>query len=96
MTPSQRSRRKAVKKRMDPNKPYTDDTYRRAVQRACKNAGVPIWSPNQLRHAAGEEARAHIGLEAVQARLGHKHAKVSEIYAKEQHKRADEVAKLLG
>ena len=51
MTPSQRARRQKPKRRLDPNKPYTDDTYRRAIERACEKAGVPKWNPNQLRHS---------------------------------------------
>ncbi|NDC54298.1 MAG: site-specific integrase [Planctomycetia bacterium] len=96
MTPSHRARRQQSRRKLDPNKPYTDDTYRRAVHRACRKAGVAKWSPNQLRHAAAEEARAHFGLDGAQARLGHKHAKVTEVYANRQQGRADEVAKILG
>jgi integrase len=96
MTPSHRARRQFIRRKLDPNKPYTDDTYRRAVHRACRKAGVSVWSPNQLRHAAAEEARTHFGLDGAQARLGHKHAKVTEVYANRQQGRADEVAKVLG
>jgi integrase len=97
MTPSHQARLKKPKKKLDPNKPYTDDTYRRAIHRACEKAGItPAWSPNQLRHAAAEEARQFFGLDGAQARLGHKHAKVTEVYAKAQYSRADEVAKAVG
>jgi len=96
MTPSHRARRQQVRRRLDPNKPYTDDTYRRAVHRACLKAGVSMWSPNQLRHTAAEEARAHFGLDGAQARLGHKHAKVTEVYANRQQEKANEVARLWG
>jgi integrase len=96
MTPSHRARRRNAKRKLDPNKPYTDDTYRRAIERACEKAGVPKWRPNQLRHSAGEEARERFGLDGAQARLGHKHAKVTEVYANQLHQRADEVARVLG
>jgi integrase len=96
MTPSHRERRRNRRRKFDPDKPYTDDTYRRAIHRACKKAGVQVWSPNQLRHAAAEEAREKLSLDAAQARLGHKHAKVTEVYAKRQEDRADDVARMLG
>jgi integrase len=96
MTPSHRARRRNPKRKLDPNKPYSDDTYRRAIERACEKAGVPKWNPNQLRHSAGEEARERYGLDGAQARLGHKHAKVTEVYANQLHERADEIARVLG
>ena len=33
---------------------YTSASFRKAVQRACDEAGVPKWSPHQLRHAAAQ------------------------------------------
>jgi integrase len=60
---------------------YTKDSYRRAIVRACVRAGVPEWSPNQLRHSRGTEIRKAFGLEAAQVVLGHAKAQVSEIYA---------------
>jgi integrase len=46
--------------------------YSGKIRTACKQAGVPSWSPNQLRHAAGTEIRAKFGLEFAQACLGHR------------------------
>jgi integrase len=43
---------------------YTVDTYRQAVQRACKRANVPVWFPHQLRHSAATEVRKEAGLDA--------------------------------
>ncbi|MCA8999715.1 MAG: phage integrase SAM-like domain-containing protein, partial [Planctomycetaceae bacterium] len=31
-------------------RPYRRDSYTNAIRRACEEAEVPIWSPNQLRH----------------------------------------------
>jgi integrase len=36
-----------------PGNRYTKDSYRRAIERACVRAGVPKWTPHQLRHTAG-------------------------------------------
>ncbi len=60
---------------------YTPQSYGRAIARACEAAGVPHWHPHQLRHAAATRIRASHGLDAAQAILGHKHARVTEIYA---------------
>jgi integrase len=46
-------------------------SYDHAVRRACDAAGVPRWSPNQLRKARGQELRDSLGLEASAAALGH-------------------------
>jgi integrase len=68
--PSQRDRSKpdSAKK---PQEMYSRDAYNRAIARACKKAGVPVWTPNQLRHAAGTEITAHVSLEAAKEFLGH-------------------------
>jgi integrase len=60
---------------------YDTNSYGQAVRRACRKAGVPVWSPLMLRHAAATEIRARYGLEAAQAVLGHARADVTEIYA---------------
>lgn len=60
---------------------YKSQSYGRAISRACKAAGVPHWHPHQLRHAFATRARASHGLDGAQAVLGHKTARVTEIYA---------------
>lgn len=60
---------------------YTSQSYGRAVSRACKAAKVPHWHPHQLRHSFATRVRASHGLDAAQAILGHKTARVTEIYA---------------
>jgi integrase len=75
---------------------YSVDSYRRAIQRACKRAKVPSWSPNQLRHTAGTEIRKKFGLEASQVVLGHANAKVTEIYAERNMDLAREIMAKVG
>jgi integrase len=57
--PSQRdrSRPNAAK----PGDQYTTNSYNRAVTRACKLAGVPKWTVNQLRHTMGTTVRKGTG-----------------------------------
>ena len=51
------------------------------MQRACRRAGIPAWSPRQLRHTRPTLIRQAYGLEAAKAVLGHADTKVTEIYA---------------
>jgi integrase len=50
---------------------WTSSLYSQAIRKAAKAAGVPLWSPNQLRHACGTRVRRKFGLEAASAVLGH-------------------------
>ena len=70
--------------------------YTSAIRAACKKAGVPVWTPNQLRHRGGTDVREKFGLDAAQAILGHASAKTTEIYAKVAFEKAAKVAKEIG
>jgi integrase len=78
--PSQTSRKKAAPKRL-PGAWYTVEAVAHAVEKACKKAGVPHWSPYQVRHLVGAEVREKFSLEHVRAVLGHSHAGMSAHYA---------------
>lgn len=75
---------------------YNRNSYRQAVVRAAKRAGVPKWSPNQLRHLFATEIREKYGLEAAQACLGHARADVTQIYAERDFHKAEEIARREG
>lgn len=75
---------------------YSAQSYGRAVGRACESAGVPHWHPHQIRHAYATRVRALYGLDAAQAILGHKHARVTEIYAAKSSGLAKMVAEDIG
>lgn len=99
MTPSQAARKAKLTKsrKKPPREHYTDDTLNRCIRRACEKAEIPRWTPMQLRHTAGTEARlAGGGLDAAQIRLGHKHANITEVYAELAHEKAAELALKLG
>lgn len=109
--PSQRNRKKPEPKRRI-NDQYSNDSYAQAIERAVakynaletkaaehenrKPAGVPKWSPNQLRHSAGTEVRNRFGLDTAQAVLGHSSAKVTEIYAEIDFAKAVEAMREIG
>ncbi len=57
---------------------------------------IPHWSPLQLRHSAGTEARKSFGLDGAQILLGHKHARVSEIYAEKAEELGRQIASRIG
>ena len=94
-TPIPRSARKASYTRM-PRDHYDDETYCQAVERACKKAGVPKWTPGQLRHNAGTTIRHKYGLEAARLVLGHRSASTTEIYAEKDMAEAIRIVRDLG
>ena len=75
---------------------YSVDSYRQAVERGARRAGMNAWTPHRLRHSAGTEIRQRYGLDAAQAVLGHRGANVTEVYAEVDFAKAAEVARLIG
>jgi integrase len=100
VTPSQLRRAERAADRR-PRRPcrdhYTKDAYNRAVRRGCRQAGLPSWwTPNRLRHAAATRIRAQFGLEASQVILGHRHARITEVYAEANQELARKVMGQVG
>lgn len=93
--PSQWDRR-SRRPRKQPGHYYTVDSYRRAIVRACDQAGIPHWHPNQLRHAKATEIRRESGLDAARAVLGHRSPAVTEVYAELDMTKAAEIMEKLG
>jgi integrase len=89
-------RKRGRRKRAPLRERYDVASYRRAVRRACLKAGVPIWFPLQLRHAAGTEIRKRYGLEASQAVLGHAELGVTQVYAEVDRETARKVMAEVG
>jgi len=75
---------------------YTSDSYRHAITRACAKAGVPSWTPHQLRHNAATMIRREYGLEAAQVILGHAKADVTQLYAEVDRAKALTVIQEIG
>lgn len=93
--PSQKSRRKRRPQRQ-PGDQYDRNSYRRAIQRAAKKAGVAEWTPHQIRHTAATDVRRRFGLEAAQTSLGHRSADVTQLYAERNLELARKVAAEIG
>jgi integrase len=82
--------------RRRPGECYRTSSYGHAVRTACRKAGVPVWSPNRLRHAGGTGVRRRYGLEAAQVVLGHSKADVTQVYAERDLALAERVALEVG
>jgi integrase len=85
------SNRKQAPKRK-PGASFTTGSYGRAIAYACTKANLPVWSPNQLRHAAATKLRDIEGIESASLILGHKHLAVTQVYAEKSERKALEIA----
>lgn len=93
-------RRLEAKKKAEPERPkrsrYDTASYRRAIKRACKLAGVANWAPNRLRHTAATRLRKRYGIEMARVILGHSTAFTTEIYAETDRQKAAEIMGSIG
>src|SRR5262249_19008188 len=87
---------RSLRPRRKLNDTYSVATYRRAIARACRKAGVPAWSPGRLRHNAATELRRQRGVEAAAAVLGHRLVETTQIYADTRLALAKEIAAKIG
>jgi integrase len=72
------------------------ESVRKALRVAAAKAGVPRWTPHQLRHLSATLVRQHFGLDGSQVWLGHAKADVTQIYAETNSARAAEIAEKMG
>ncbi len=91
-TPSELVRKNKAKHKRQTRDRYDRNSYRQAIQRACRKAGVPEWSPLQLRHTAGTRLRAEYGVEVAKVILGHSKVETAQIYAERDLNRAEQIA----
>jgi integrase len=75
---------------------YTSGSYRRAIERGCELAEVPVWTPHMLRHAFATAIRKAFGAESVGLMLGDKDTKMIDVYAERDHERALKIASEVG
>ncbi|QDV27365.1 tyrosine-type recombinase/integrase [Aureliella helgolandensis] len=79
-----------------PGDAYETGSYGQAIGYACKKAGIPKWSPNQLRHLAATRLREQYGLDAAQVILGHSEVTVTQIYAEQNRSKGIGIAQQAG
>jgi integrase len=87
---------RASSPRRAPGSRYTRHSYRVAIQRACRRAVIPVWSPHRLRHTRATLIRQQYGLEAAKAVLGHTDTKITEIYAERDLELASRIMREIG
>lgn len=75
---------------------YRPQAYGKAIADAARRAGVPHWTPNQLRHNAATAIRKAYGLKVAQVVLGHTDEKTTEIYAETDLRQAREAIAKIG
>jgi len=75
---------------------YTTASYRRAIHRACKAAGVEQWGPHRLRHNAATFLRRQFGVDTASVILGHSSLAITMTYAEANHRKAAEVIGKVG
>jgi len=73
------SNRKRAPQR-EPGEMYSTPSVRRAIYRACEAAGVPRWSPHQLRHGAGTRFEREAGWDKARIVLGQQSVDVTAVY----------------
>jgi integrase len=64
-----------------PGEHLTSGALRKALHQACREAGLPIINPYDLRRRGARVARQTIGLDSAQALLGHANVTTTERYA---------------
>jgi integrase len=74
----------------------TGQGYRRALVDAAEAAGVPSFTPNQLRHALATRVRMLKGAAAVQDLLGHASLNQQQVYVDDALERAKRLAREVG
>jgi integrase len=95
-TPSELRRTRKARPQVQPAERYDRRSYRQAVVRACRKAGVPPWTPLQLRHTAATLIRAKYGVEAAKVILGHTRVETSQLYAERDLARAAQIMAEVG
>ncbi len=77
---------------------YTTASYGHRIRVVCERHGIPVFSPNQLRHSAATKVRHTFDLDSARAVLGHERGQESTtlIYASEDLQRAARVALQIG
>lgn len=87
---------KAAAPKRRPGERYTSRAVYHALARACDRAGVPHFSPYQLRHLSLSEIDLEHGLDAAQHVGGHSSPQTTRRYAKRSFKAAAKVAREMG
>jgi integrase len=75
---------------------HTAEWLSKTIRRVCEKAGVPPWTPNQVRHTAGTQVREEYDVEAAQLMLGHRNVSTTEIYAERSERKYKDLVRKIG
>jgi integrase len=75
---------------------YEHTGLNRAISRICKQHGIPVWTPYQLRHLAATTIEATADLQTASAILGHSGLNITQVYVHRDNKTAAAWAALHG
>ena len=75
---------------------FTKRAYAKAIERAALKAGVPHWTPYQLRHTAATEIERKYGWLAAQIMLGHRSPDTTKHYIDRDRSVAEDIAREIG
>jgi integrase len=95
-TPSELRRRRKQRPRWVPRSRYDVNSFQQAVRRACRRAGVAVWSVLQVRHTRATEVRERYGVEGAAASLGHRRVETAELYAERNERLSRDIAREIG
>lgn len=74
---------------------HSEQGYYQAIRRAAAKAGVPHWSPNQVRHSYLTRV-GNIDLDGARAQAGHTTTRTTEVYVHRDLSQAIEVQRIHG
>lgn len=75
---------------------YCSEAFAKAVYRACELAGVPHWSPGQLRHNAASRLEDEFGPDIARKILGHRTLQTTRRYVDDDLLKAAEAMRRVG
>lgn len=75
---------------------HSPEWFAKTIGALCKQANVPIWTPNQLRHLGATRVRAAVNAETASILLGHSNLSTTEIYAEKNDAAARAAVALMG
>lgn len=81
------------KKGTRPGDTFAKASYRNAIKRACRKAGIEEWTPYRLRHTSATEVADALGIEAAAALLGHSKSAITAVYTRKAKAQAAAAAK---
>ena len=94
-TPSEANRKRKASPMRAPRERYDVNSFQQSVRKACRKAGVPVWTILEVRHSRATDVREEHGVEGAAASLGDT-VEAAQIYAEKNKKLAWQIALEMG